>query len=309
MPNRARLARPPRILIASDQNAGLRDLERFLGDHGYFVVRVYAGTPVLERARAVRPDVVVLDAKLADRESLDLSRTLRDDPVIGPSMPILLLVTGHPTPHDHLAALRAGIWELLPRPLNQNEVLLKVDTYVVAKAEADRAPQREMVDAATGLYTSQGLAHRARELILQASQHNTSAACVVFAPEFEVAPAGSGAVEATAELVPRVAQMFRADGRRSDAIGRVGSTEIAVLAPGTDAGGAVKLAERFRRAMLAGTAEAGAGPAIELRAGYGAVGNVRYTPVDPKNLLARAARAVQLARAEGKWIRESSERP
>jgi diguanylate cyclase (GGDEF)-like protein len=132
---------------------------------------------------------------------------------------------------------------------------------------------------------------------------------VVFAPEFEVAPAGSGAVEATAELVPRVAQMFRADGRRSDAIGRVGSTEIAVLAPGTDAGGAVKLAERFRRAMLAGTAEAGAGPAIELRAGYGAVGNVRYTPVDPKNLLARAARAVQLARAEGKWIRESSERP
>jgi diguanylate cyclase (GGDEF)-like protein len=310
MPSRTRLSRPPRILIASDQNAGLRDLEAFLGGHGYLVDRLYAGTLVQERARTVRPDVIVLDAKLADRESLELSRILRDDPVIGPSMPILLLVTGQPTPHDHLAALRAGIWELLPRPLNRNELLLKVDTYVLAKVEADRAPQSELVDPVTGLYSSQGLARRARELILQASQHNTSAVCVVFALERAVAPDVTGtAGEATAELVSEMAPVFRATGRRSDAIGRVGPTEFAVVAPGIDAGGAVELAKRFRRSIPArGTGEAGAGAGFELRAGYDAVGNVRYTPVEPKDLLARAARALQLARAEGKWIRESTER-
>jgi len=43
----------------------------------------------------------------------------------------------------------------------------------------------------------------------------------------------------------------------ADAIGRVGQTEFAVVAPGTDAVGAVKLAERFRHAM----------PTPELRAG------------------------------------------
>jgi PleD family two-component response regulator len=311
MANRQNLPRPPRILIASDQNAGLRDVETFLSEHGYLVLRVYAGSPVLERARAVRPDVILLDAKLADRDSLDLSRALRDDSLIGISTPILLIVTGQPQPGEHLAALRAGIWELLLRPLNANELLLNLDTYVLGKVEGERAPKRMLMDDATGLYTAQGLARRARELIFQASQHNTAAACVVFAPELGADPdAASPEDQASAELVRRVAQLLKATGRRSDAIGRVGPTEFAVVAPGTDAGGALKLAVRFRSAIKAAEAgEPGTRPGFELRAGYDAVGNARYTPIEPQQLLARAARALQLAKAEGKWIRESSERP
>jgi hypothetical protein len=42
-----------------------------------------------------------------------------------------------------------------------------------------------------------------------------------------------------------------------------------------------------------------------LRAGYDAVGNTRYTPVEPKNLLARATSALRLAKGEAaaNWIR------
>ncbi len=313
MSNRVSLSRPPRLLIASDQNAGLRDLESFLSGHGYFVLRVYAGSPVLERARALRPDVILLDAKLADRDSRDLSRALRDDPLIGASTPILLMVTGQPTLQDHLAALRAGVWELLPQPVNSNELLLSLDTYLLTKMDAERTSTRRLVDDVTGVYTAQGLARRARELIFQAAQHNTAAACVVFAPELDVEPEAAGTEaggQAIAELVKHVAQVMKATARRSDAIGRVGPTELAVVAPGTDAGGARQLAGRFRRAIQAGGAgEAGARPGFELRAGYDAVGNVRYTPIVPQQLLARAARALQLAKAEGKWIRESSEGP
>src|SRR2546425_327554 len=164
MPNSQRLSRPPRMLIASDQNHVLRELEIFLGRHGYSVVRLYAGAPVLEQARSVRPDVILLDARLADRESLALSRALRDDPLIGGSTPILLNVTGHPTRQEHLVALRAGIWEFLSQPLNSSELLLKLDSYVAGKVEADGAPAETLVDGVTGLYTTQGLARRTREL-------------------------------------------------------------------------------------------------------------------------------------------------
>jgi diguanylate cyclase (GGDEF)-like protein len=310
MPSRRNLASPPRVLIASDQNAGIRDLESLLGRRGYFVLRVYAGAPVLERAQAVHPHVILLDARLADRDSLDLSRSLRDDPLIGMSTPILLIVTGKPKLADHLAALRAGIWELIQQPLDLNGLLLNLDTYILATAEAERAPRGPLVDDVTGLYSAQGLARRARELILQASRHNTAAACVVFAPELaaEAGPTATGG-DATAELVRRVGRVMKATGRRSDAIGRVGPTELAVVAPGTDAGGALNLAVRFRRAIEAGrTAEPGEWPGFALRAGYEAVGNVRYTPIESQQLLAHAARALQLAKAEGKWIRESSER-
>lgn len=311
MANRKNVAGPARVLIASDQNAGIRDLETLLSTRGYFVLRLYAGSPVLERAQAVHPHVILLDAKLADRDSLDLSRTLRDDPLVGISTPILLMVTGKPTLAHHLAALRAGIWELIQQPLDLNGLALNLDGYVLATVEAERAPRGALVDDATGLYSAQGLARRARELILQASRHNTGAACVVFAPELAVEPdlTGTGS-ETTAELVRRVGRVMKATGRRSDAIGRVGPTELAVVAPGTDTGGAVNLAVRFRQAIQAGrTAEPGAWPRFELRAGYDAVGNVRYAPIESQHLVARAARAVQLAKAEGKWIRESSEAP
>jgi diguanylate cyclase (GGDEF)-like protein len=310
MPNRKNGAGPPRILIASDQNAGIRDLESLLGGRGYFVLRVYAGAPVLERAQAVHPHVILLDAKLADRDSLELSRTLRDDPLVGMSTPILLMMKGLPKLADHLAALRAGIWEIIQQPLNLNALVLNIDTYVLATVEAERASRGALVDDVTGLYTAQGLARRARELILQASRHNTAAACVVFAPELAVEPdlTGTGG-ETTAELVRRVGRVMKATGRRSDAIGRIGPTELAVVAPGTDASGAHNLAVRFRQVIQASeTAEAGAWPGFALRAGYDAVGNVRYTPIESQQLLARAARALQLAKAEGKWIRESSER-
>ena len=285
MPNRKGLSRPPRVLIASDQDHNLRELESLLGKSGYSVLRLYAGAPVLERARDVRPDVILLDARLADRDSLELSHALRDDPLLCTSTPILLLTPGHPTPRDHQAALRVGIWELFSLPLNPDELLPTLDSYVRAKIDADRVPRANMVDDLTGLYTSVGLARRARELIFQASHHNTSAACVVFAPVLEGEP--------SVELLQLLGRTFQAGGRRSDAIGRVGQGEFAVVAPGTDAVGAVKLAQRFRHAM----------PTPELRAGYNAVGNVRYTPVEANDLLAHAARALQLAKAEGKWIR------
>ena len=311
MPSRRGFSRPPRILIASNQDHSLQELESFLSRHGYAVHRLYAGAPVLEQARTVRPDVIVLDVKLADRPSFDLSRTLHDDPLIGVSTPILLLVTGHPRRQDRLAALRAGIWELLPRPLDANESLVKFDAYVRAKLDADRVPKQTLVDDTTSLYTTEGLALRARELILQASRHNTSVACVAFAPVLAVEPETAGPRGSVgAGLVRRAVDLLKATGRHSDAIGRLGPVEFAVVAPGTNGVGAVKLAERFRHAAHAGTTgDADAGPGFELRAGYEVVGNVRYTPIEPKDLLGRAARALQLARAEGKWIRASGERP
>src|SRR5260370_30494318 len=139
MPDRKNVAGPPRVLIASDQNAGIQDLESLLRGRGYFVPRVYAGSPVLERAQALHPHVIVLDAKLADRDSLDLSRTLRDDPLVGISTPILLMMKGQPKVKDHLAALRAGTWELIQQPLDLNALVLTLDTYVLANVEAERA--------------------------------------------------------------------------------------------------------------------------------------------------------------------------
>src|SRR2546429_8101638 len=90
------------------------------------------------------------------------------------------------------------------------------------------------------------------------------------------------------------ADVLRGTARRSDAIGRVGPEEFAVIAPGTDRAGAVLLAERLARG---GKTLTGATPG--LRAGYDAVGNARYTPIEPQKPLSRATTALRAAQGQG----------
>ena len=294
MPIRPRLTRPPRILIASDQNHALSDVVRSLGRRGYSVLRVFAEASVLERARTARPDVIVLDAGLGDGYSLEVSRALRADPLIGSSTPILLLVPGRPRREDHLAALRAGVWELVRQPLDVAELLGRLDRYVLVKVERDGVSRRDLVDDVTGLYSTHGLARRAGELILQAAQHNTSVACVAVAPARDGHEAGSDGLDG----LRGVARLLEASGRRSDAIGRIGPAEFAVVAAGVNRAGARQLAKRLRDSLGG-----------ELRAGYDAVGSRRASQgaLEARSLLARAARALEMAKLEGKWVREGKD--
>src|SRR5947199_378091 len=134
-------------------------------------------------------------------------------------------------------------------------------------------------------------APRAQELTLQAFHHAQPLACVALAPVTTDGQNGAA--------VDLLAEVLRGTARRSDAIGRVGPGEFAVIAPGTDRAGAVLLAERLARGVKT---LAGATPG--LRAGYDAVGNARYTPIEPKNLLSRATTALRAAKGQGgpNWI-------
>ena len=285
---------PPRILIASHHaEAGLALKE--LGEkNGYTVVRCFTAVQALERARATRPDVIVLDESLVDADPLETSRALRDDPLVGASTPILLVTTGQAVTTEHQRALRAGVWEFLPHPFNPAEAAARLQTYVLHRLEVARAQGGQVVQDDAGLYTTRGLALRAQELTLQAFHHGAALACVALAPVGDGTADGAGAVQL-------VARVLCASGRRSDAIGRIGPSEFAVVAPGTDGAGAVMLAQRVAKAVRAAS---GAEPPA-LRAGYDAVGNTRYTPVEPKNLLARATSALRLAKGEAgaNWIR------
>jgi len=285
---------PPRILIASHHaEAGLALKE--LGEkNGYTVVRCFTAVQALERARATRPDVIVLDESLVDADPLETSRALRDDPLVGASTPILLVTTGQAVTIEHQRALRAGVWEFLPHPFNPEEAAARLQSYVLHKREVERARREQAVQDEAGLYTTRGLALRAQELTLQAFHHGAALACVALAPVPDGTTDG-------AEAVQLVGRVLRTTGRRSDAIGRVGPSEFAVVAPGTDGVGAVLLAQRVVRAVRAAC---GTEPPA-LRAGYDAVGNTRYTPVEPKNLLARATSALRLAKgdAAANWIR------
>ncbi len=113
---------------------------------------------------------------------------------------------------------------------------------------------------------------------------------------------GLAAGEAADGAVARGVQTLQSTARRSDVMGRLGPTEFAVLAPGTDASGARRLAERLASslqvAMVRGAATATGMAPLGVRFGYEAVSNLGYAPVEPVELLVRASTALRTGKAE-----------
>ena len=290
---------PPLVVIVNSQELHTRTLESILGPHGYAVLRAYTGKQALERCRSARPDIIIVDAELPDMDGLEVCRTLRNDPVISPSTPILVTSSGHSTRQERLAALRAGAWDFLGAALDGEELPLKLDAYVRAKFDADRVREESLLDQLTGLYNIRGLARRARELGSHAFRNHAPFACVVFSALVDNEHDAASAEAEIAASVERLARTLREHGRVSDATGRLGPTEFAVIAQDTDADGAVRLAERLTNELRTSQ------PDIRIVAGFDVVPNYHEAPIDPSEMLARASKAMRQSRtdASGNWIR------
>ncbi len=283
-------ARPPLVLIANDEEWWTRSLESFLAPAGYAILRAYNGQQALARAREAKLDLIFLDAGLPDVPGIEVCRKLRDDPWISRTTPILITTAGRCTREMRLEALGAGAWDYLGLPLDADELLLRLESYMQAKFDADRSQQESLTDPLTGLYNLHGLMRRARELGSDAYRHNRALACVAFAPH--LASAASDAGDAFWGAVDHVAGVFRANGRVSDAIGRVRQGEFVVIAPATNEVGARKLAERLAAEVEAAlTSDKTSG--VKLLAGYDAVPDFRTAGIQPAALLAGATTALR----------------
>ncbi len=282
--------RPPLVLIVNDQEWSTRSLESILWPNGYAVLRAYTGIKALERARSAQPDLIIIDSNLSDVDSCELCVQLRHSLTLRDSTPILMTSPVRPSRATRLAALRAGAWDFISYPLDAEELLLKLGGFVRAKLDADRARDGALLDTRTGLYNIRGLERRARELGSHAFRHHWPVACVVVSPDPLSDDVANGA--------ERVATACKHVLRTSDAVARVSDSEFVVIAPGTDAPGAIRLAERLSNAV---------GEKNGLRAGYQAVSDYHEHPIELMDMVAHATDALHAGRADQgpghHWIR------
>lgn len=291
--------RPPVVLIVDDQEWSTRSLESILAPSGFAVMRSFTARSGLERARAHVPDIVIVDVDLPDGNGFDLCRSLREDSRLGERTPILVSCPERPTRQQRLDAFRSGAWDVIGYPVDPEELVFKLEAYARAKFESDRRQDAGLIDEPTGFYNLKGLQRRADEMSSWAYRAGAALACVVFSP----VTSPDDIEAAIPDVVRAVSQALKAAGRRSDVIGRLGQSEFAVLAPNTDASGAVKLAERLAE-VIRSRGETEPGSRVELRAGYDAVANARETPATAKDLLRHATIALRKSRANGdrEWV-------
>lgn len=293
--------RAPTVLIASAQVQLVRWLGAVLERLRYAVHHAATGPQAVERARVAAPDAILLDTELPDTETADLCRMLHWEPRVGPYTPILILGPTL-TRAQRLGALRAGAWDALTTPLDQEELAIRLGLYTRLKQAAELGTAESLVDPETGLYNMQGLARRAREFGALAARQRAALACLVIMPEVPAPPGGPQ------QVVARCAQLLQSVTRASDALGRVSPTELAVVAPGTNAEGALQLTRRLGKACEE-LARAPGEPSMRLRVGFDAVPVMTYEPTNAIELMGRATIAERQVSQDprGGWIRAYGE--
>lgn len=290
----------PLVLIANDQEWSARSLESILVPKGYEVIRAYTGRQALDRARTAQPDIIILDAQMPDLHGVEVCRQLRADPRFSPTIPIIITTAGPSGRAQRLEAYQAGAWEFLGQPLDGESLLLKLEAFLRAKLEVDRVHDESLLDQESGLYNMRGLSRRAREIGSEAFRRRHALTCVVFAPESpELGDVSSE--EVATRLAAAVGEALRKAGRSSDAIGRLGRLEFAVIAPATGPSAALKLVDRLRETVethpvpMNGNHAA----AMALRVGYFAVPDFHDAQVDATEMLLRATTALRTLKVNG----------
>lgn len=288
------------VLVANDQEWAARSLESILGPHGYAVLRAYTGRQALDLARSTQPDAVILDFKMPDLDGVDVCRILASDPYFSPTTPIMITTSSPAGRGQRLEAFRAGAWEFCTQPLDAEILLAKLDTFMRSKLEANRVREDSLLDQITGLYNMRGLARRAREIGAEAFRTHSAIACIAFSPEAAPGALNDQVIDHLASrVVEHVGDVCRRAGRVSDAIGRLGQLEFAIVAPGTSANGAMRLIERMRESVASAPVSIdGVSRQVRIAAGYCAVDDFSQSNVDAVELLLRATAALRHVRQE-----------
>jgi DNA-binding response OmpR family regulator len=127
----AALAAAGRVLVADDEESTRQLLRDLLEAQGHEVTEATNGHDSLSSAKTYRPDVVVLDVLMPGLDGMEVCRRLKGDPATA-AMPVLL-VTSLTDRQDRLTGIRAGANDFLTKPIDTQEVALRVRNEIRAR--------------------------------------------------------------------------------------------------------------------------------------------------------------------------------
>ncbi|MFP4322547.1 MAG: ATP-binding protein [Anaerolineales bacterium] len=126
----------PRILIVDDDEPSALALELYLQRQGYAAQTAFSGAQALDAVENFLPHLVILDLMMPDISGLEVAQRLRNDPQ-QPYLPIIM-ITAQDKERRRLQSVLSGADDYLAKPVNELELLVRVQALLRTKAHLDR---------------------------------------------------------------------------------------------------------------------------------------------------------------------------
>jgi len=113
-----------RILVVDDDRDIVRLVRSYLEKAGFEILTAYDGETALQLLRSEKPQLLILDLMLPDRDGWEVARLVRSAPDIS-GTPIIML-TARVEDNDKIIGLEIGADDYITKPFNPREVVARV---------------------------------------------------------------------------------------------------------------------------------------------------------------------------------------
>jgi DNA-binding response OmpR family regulator len=123
------------ILVVDDEKNIVQLARLYLSNEGFRVEEAYDGKQALERARSLKPDLIVLDVMMPEMDGLSVCREIRKTS----NVPIIIL-TARNDDVDKIVGLEVGADDYVTKPFNPRELVARVKA-VLRRSQSTVQPE------------------------------------------------------------------------------------------------------------------------------------------------------------------------
>jgi signal transduction histidine kinase len=132
------------VLIADDDEALADAIAATLDLEGLNTVAAHDGEKALALARALQPDLILLDVMMPGRSGIEVCATLKTDPMTA-SIPVIF-ITAKSANTDRMVGIAAGADDYLTKPFSPTELIAIVNGALAGHPIEPRARRSDLAD-------------------------------------------------------------------------------------------------------------------------------------------------------------------
>ncbi len=128
------------ILVVDDEENIVQLARLYLNREGFRVEAAHDGAQALEKAKSLRPDLIILDLMMPEMDGLSVCKELRKNS----NVPIIIL-TARGDDVDRVVGLELGADDYVTKPFNPRELVARVKA--VLRRARQEAPSQPVLEA------------------------------------------------------------------------------------------------------------------------------------------------------------------